>query len=593
MTIPSGQAKDGGGEARRAHPAARGRPARAPAAWLALLALGALGTPALHAQTVPATRPVPGAGSVLRETVPSAPRPVTPPAPGALPALPATPPPAAAPAGPAFVLRQVRFNGNQVFSENQLAPLVADALGRPVRLADLRALAARVTRFYHEAGYVLAQVVLPPQDVSSGTVTLSVLEGHLGRLRIERAGRLMVAERTIRAATAALTPGQPLRAAVLERALLLLNDTPGLVSEASLEPANEPGAFDLIIELKPAKPFNYTVDADNYGVRTTREVRAGGFLRVNSPFGIGDNLDLRALGSFGSGVGFGRIGYEAPLGIAGLRAGISYAHLDYHLRKELAPLDATGRARVIEAALNYPFLRSRNRNLFVRAGFDRKKLTDRIDVLALRSDKSLRSFSVGAVYEARDRYWTGGYTTAALTIHRGRLEIESPDAFALDQGPGGLRTDGHYTRAVYQVSRLQAVSDRTSVLVALAGQWANRNLDSAEKLAAGGPQAVRAYASSAGLGDEVHVLNAEYRWSFRPEATASLFYDVGRVEAINHDPQPGVANRRTLRGFGVGLFWTPLPGLSLRTSLAWRATGREPGAGDRNPRLFAQLVQTF
>jgi hemolysin activation/secretion protein len=586
--------ENGKGKAQRPHRARRGARGRPAGTWLALLMLGA---PALHAQTgaqpVPNPQQIPNAGSVLRETLPSTATPVTRPAPGAVPALPPAPPPPPAADGPAFVLRQVRFTGNTVFADQQLAPLVAGTLGRPVRFSDLQALAARVTRFYHDAGYVLAQVVLPLQDVSAGTVELSVLEGRLGRLRVERTGQVRVAERTISAGTAGLAPGQPMRGDALERAILLLNDTPGLVSEASLEPANDPGVFDMIVELRPAPSVNYTVDADNYGVRTTRESRAGGFVRVNSPFGIGDNLDLRLLASLGSGLGFGRLGYEAPLGVAGLRAGVAYAHLDYRLRKELAALDATGRARVLEAALDYPFLRSRTRNLFMRAAFERKQLTDRVGVFDLRSDKSIRSVSFGAVYEARDQYWQGGYSTAALTIHRGRLRIESPEGLALDQGPDGLHTSGHYTRAVYQLSRLQSISDRTSLLLALAGQWSNRNLDSAEKLAAGGPQGVRAYSASAGLGDEVHVLNAEYRWSFRPEAAASVFYDHGAVRAINHDPAPGVVNRRTLRGLGVGLFWNPARGLSLRSSLAWRLSGREDGGGDRNPRLFAQVVQTF
>lgn len=600
MDMPRGLTENGSD--RSSQPAAGRAPGRTGAAWLALLALAA---PALQAQTVPpavpprvpqtaAPQPVPNAGSVLRETVPFTAPPATRPAPGALPALPQAPAaPEAGPAGPSFVLRQVRFTGNTVFDDRQLAALAAGTLGRPVRFNDLQALAARVTRFYHDAGYVLAQAVLPLQDVSAGTVELSVLEGRLGQLRIERTGKVRVAQRIIRASTAALAPGKPLRGDALERALLLLNDTPGLVSEASLEPGKDPGVFDLIVELKPAPPVNYTVDADNYGVRTTRESRAGGFVRVNSPFGIGDNLDLRLLASLGSGVGFGRLGYEAPLGVAGLRAGVSYAHLDYRLRKELAALDATGRARVLEAGLDYPLLRSRTRNAFLRGAFERKALSDRIGVLALRSDKSIRSFSFGGVFEERDARWGGGYTTAALTLHRGRLRIGSPEGLALDQGPGGLRTAGHYTRAVYQLSRLQSISDRSSVLVALAGQWTNHNLDSAEKLAAGGPQAVRAYSSAAGLGDEVHVLNAEYRWSFRPEATASVFYDHGRVVAINHDPAPGVPNQRTLRGVGVGLFWNPAPGLSLRTTLAWRASGRQEGGGDRNPRLFAQVVQSF
>jgi hemolysin activation/secretion protein len=548
-----------------------------------------LAWPALHAQTPP------GAGSVLRETAPGAPRPALP-----VPAAPALPPPPSA--GPAatqdrpalrFTLRQVEFSGNTVFSTPVLAALVADQIGQPVTFAELEAMAARVGAHYRNAGYVLAQVVLPPQTVGAGRVVFSVIEGRLGQVRLETQGVLSMPERVPRAVLAPLRPGRPLHRGGLERAMLLLTDLPGLAPQSALESGAAPGTFDLVVELKPAPRVSFSVDVDNYGARATREVRAGGFARIKSPFGIGDNLDLRILSSAGKGLAFGRVGYEAPLGYTGLRASVAYAHLEYELVKELAVLDASGRAKVAEAALSYPFLRARLNNLFGRLSAEHKVLRDQLGALAQSSDKTIDSVGAGLVYEGRDGRGRGGYTNAGLTLYFGKLQIGSSQDLAIDQGPDGLGTDGHATRVVYQASRLQSVSAQTSVLLAVAGQWASRNLDSAEKIAAGGPRAVRAYPVSAGLGDDVHVLNAEYRWSWRPEAAAGLFYDAGWVRAVNHDPLPGADNRRTLRGAGLGLFWNGRGGLSLRTSLAWRMGPREAGVRDRQPRLFAQLAHAF
>lgn len=554
--------------------------------WLAALMLAA---PSLQAQTPP------NAGSALRDTAPRSAPPVTPPpAPLALPAI--APAPQAGPGtqgGPTFVLRQVSFSGNSVFSAQTLAALVADQIGRQVGFADLQALAARIADHYHAAGYVLTQVVLPPQDVGAGQVQFSVVEGRLGQVRIERLAEIPMQESVVRSTVAGLKPGQPLNRRELERAMLLLSDLPGLAPQSSLESGNEPGTFDLVIELKPASRTNFSIDADNYGSRATGEYRLGGFVRFNSPLRLGDNLDMRLLTSSGKGLSFGRIGYEVPLGYDGLRAGMSYSHLDYELGKELAPLDATGRADVYEFSLNHPLLRSRLRNLFARVSFEHKDLNDRIGVVAQSSGKTIESLGAGVVYEERDSRFKGGFTSAGLTLYFGKLKIGSAPDLALDQAPGGLHTNGHATRLVYQLSRLQSVSAQTSVLLALAGQWASHNLDSAEKLAAGGPRAVRAYTSAAGLGDEVHVLNAEYRWSFRPEAAASLFYDTGWVRAIHRDPLPGTPNRATLRGYGLSMYWNARPGLQMHASLAWRGTPREPGEANRNPRLYAQVVNSF
>ncbi len=557
---------------------------RRDALWFGILMMA---WPALHAQTVPS------AGSVLRETAPLT-RPLPPTPPQALP-LPAAAPVVAAadPNAVTFVLRQIEFSGNTVFDAAALHALVADKVGQRVSFAELEALAARVTAHYRDAGYVLAQVVLPAQDVSGGQVAMSVVEGRLGAIRIESQGTLPVSEAVVRKVLAPLQPGMPLQRRQLERVMLLLTDLPGLSPQSSLEAGTEPGTFDLIVDLKPAKRINYSVDADNYGSRSTRETRVGAFVRVNSPFGVGDNFDLRVLSSTGKGLAFGRVGYERPIGYNGLRAGAAYSHLQYELIKDLAALGATGTAKVSEASLSMPLMRSRLDNFFGRLSFEHKALSDDLASVNQSSNKTLNSLGAGFVYETRDTAGRGGYNNFGMTMYFGKLSIGSAQERALDQAVDGLHTAGRNTRLVYQASRLQSLTPKTSLLLAAAGQWANSNLDSAEKISAGGSRAVRAYASSSGLGDEVHVMNAEYRWSFRPDAAASLFYDVGFVSAINHNPAPGVDNKAMLRGAGLGLSFNSRGGLSLRSSVAWRIGDAPAGERARQPRLFVQLLQTF
>ena len=558
---------------------------RRDALWFGVLMLA---WPALHAQTVPS------AGSVLRETAPPAPRPATQVMPSIMPS-PASAPVVAIDKASAvtFVLRQIEFSGNTAFDTATLNGLVASQVGQRVSFADLEALAARVTAHYRDAGYVLAQVVLPAQDVAGGTVAMSVIEGKLGEIRIESEGNLPVAESVVRKILAPLKPGMPLQRAQLERSMLLLTDLPGISPQSSLESGTEPGTFDLIVDIKPGKRINYSVDADNYGSRATRETRVGAFMRINSPFGVGDNLDLRVLSSTGNGLAFGRIGYERPIGYNGLRAGAAYSHLQYELVKELAALGATGQARVSEVSLSMPLMRSRLDNFFGRLSFEHKGLEDDLSAVSQSSSKNINSLGAGFVYETRDTAGRGGYTNCGITMYFGNLSLGSSEERLLDQAPGGLRTAGNSTRLVYQMSRLQGVTPRTSIFLAAAGQWANSNLDSAEKISAGGSRAVRAFSSSSGLGDEVHVVNAEYRWAFRPEASASLFYDAGWVSAINHNPVAGVDNSYLLRGAGTGLTWNTRGGLSLRASLAWRVGAKRADENERQPRLFVQAMQTF
>jgi len=127
---------------------------------------------------------VPNAGGVLRETAP--PPVAIPPSPDVAPAPSAPlPPKTTPPGGPTVTLKEIRFTGNTVFSAEELQPLVAERIGQPNSLADLEALAMRVTDKYRSSGYMLAQAIVPVQDVTSGVVEISVIEGALGKVRFE------------------------------------------------------------------------------------------------------------------------------------------------------------------------------------------------------------------------------------------------------------------------------------------------------------------------------------------------------------------------------------------------------------------------
>ncbi|MGV7210344.1 ShlB/FhaC/HecB family hemolysin secretion/activation protein [Oxalobacteraceae bacterium A2-2] len=497
-------------------------------------------------------------------------------------------------AQPTFTLTAIAFRGNTVFADAVLQQLVADKLGQRVSFAELAGLAERVSAHYRAAGYLFSEAFVPAQEIEGGKVEISVLEGRLARVRIEHIDDAPVAESRIAAIAAQLPTDRPLTQQELERVMLILSDTPGMATQAALEAGDAPGTFDLVIEVKPAPRSTITADLDNQGTASTGRYRAGLLARYNSPLGIGDNLDLRLLNSLGKGLLFGRLAYELPLGPGGLRASAALGRIQYQLGADFDALDAHGSADVLELAATYPLLRSRMQNLFGKLSLEYKRLDDHIDAVGTASTKYLANLDLGMVYERRDQYWGGGYVSGGFDLYRGHLDIRSPQERALDQGPAGRHTNGSYVRLTYQASRLQYVSRALSAYLAVAGQWANRNLDSADKIATGGARAVRAFSSSGGIGDHSTLLNAELRWSVSGSTTFSAFYDIGRVR-VNHAPAAGEANRLTLGGPGLGLFRVVATGVTLRASVAWPTlqsgtpeSGREHGA-----RVFGQLVKAF
>lgn len=550
--------------------------ARAGAVLAALITIPPVGAQAL-----------PGAGDVLRESAP----PVRVlPGTEVAPLLPEPAPAATAPAGgPTFELRVVRFNGNTVFADDRLQAVVAPWLGKTVSFADLQAMAAQVSVLYREAGFLLAEAIVPAQSIENGQVEISVIEGRIGEVRTTLDPATPVREGVIKRITRGLPAGEPLRGDDLERTMLLLSDLPGMRPEAALEPGAEPGSVDLVLGVAPRRRWDLMVDADNHGSRSTSEYRAGLLARINSPLQLGDNLDFRVQLGNGGRLAYGRVGYELPVGGSGTRLGLSYARVEYELGEAFKALDASGEADVVEVGLTHPFIRTRARNLFGRMGWQDKRLDDRLAAFDHAEDKTLRSLYAGLNYEQRDDWLGGGYTSAELTIFRGRLELD-PAALELDRA--GRRTAGHFTRWTYGASRLNALGDANSLYFAIGGQFASRNLDSAEKVALGGPRAVRAYAPSEATVDVGHVASVELRRALTADFSVQLFHDWGWGHYERRSAGGG-DNTVSLRGAGVGAFWSIAGGTVLRSSLAWRTTDRGDADSDRVPRLYLQLTHTF
>lgn len=509
---------------------------------------------------------------------------------GAPQSLPAPPVPAAA-----FRLNDLRLNGVKALSNEELQAITQPYIGREVTLGDLEALAQAITTRYRERGYFLAQAVVPVQTVQDGVVEISVIEGRLGKIDVIVAPDAPIAEARVRAFLAPVQPGDAVNAQSYERAMLLLSDQPGIRVGSSLQEGTQPGTTDLSVEVTAARRWVFTAEADNHGTKESGRYRIGGSARWLSPFGLGDNLDLRAMVSNDSGLVFGRAAYEAPIGASGLRAGVGLARVNYELGGQFADLDAQGTADVLDFSLNYPLIRQRQQNLFLRLGADVKDLTDELQAVGFTSKKRVHGLGLGWTWERRDEVLGGGYWASSGTLYRGKLDIRDPQTLAFDQSVGGRRTEGDFTKLSFLVSRLQAVVPRHSLYLSLGGQWASKNLDASEKLALGGARAVRAYPSGEVLADEGVIGIVEWRWSYNEELTPFVFYDAARGK-LARDPTPfdGV-NRLSLRGYGVGVSWARPGNFAINATLAWRDGTRpaQTDGGGRNPRLYVQAQKAF
>lgn len=534
----------------------------------------------------------PGAGDVLRDNPMPAPKPQAPTEAAASQGADSAP---AASTGLSFVLQSLQVKGSSALGPEQLQNLVAPYVGKAVADKELGQIMAALRRAYEQQGLGLVGLGFPAQDVSSGVLTIDVVEPRLGRIQTPLSRNAPISAERVQGLLRFFNvkEGQLLNVRDLDRALFALNDLPGVQAKGSMSPAGDEGVYNLTITVQPRRAWDAAINLDNQGSTFTGAWRAGATLRWNNPLSLGDNLDVRTLWTTGGGVKVGRLAYETPVAYTPVRWSIGASQVDYELRGAFADLSAHGTARVVDTGVTYPFIRSRAQTLVGRVGYESKTLVDQIDIIDYRDDKQVRSWSAGASYEGRDNWLGGGYVGGTLQWRHGHLSLQDATTLAADQSLGERSTHGSFNKWEAQVSRLQALTREWSLYAAVSRQWASRNLDSAEKMALGGPNGVRAYAASEGASDQATLVTTELRWWINANWTAIALYDWARGQRERR-PLSVDGNGLILRGAGLGASMSYPGWATVKATLAWR--GHEVPTGDSRddrPRLFLSAQHTF
>ncbi len=97
-------------------------------------------------------------------------------------------PPLEAPAGAEnikFKFGGIELTNSFIYSPDELAYMYKDMIGQEVSLADVYALANRITLKYRQDGYILTRVMIPPQTIESGIPQLQAVEGFIDNITIQ------------------------------------------------------------------------------------------------------------------------------------------------------------------------------------------------------------------------------------------------------------------------------------------------------------------------------------------------------------------------------------------------------------------------
>ncbi|MCU0984620.1 MAG: BamA/TamA family outer membrane protein [Acetobacteraceae bacterium] len=574
--------------------------------WLAAVAVlfGSLGEAAAQAPRVLPAGVDPGR---LPQQAPAPPP--APAAPVPEPTL-AAPPAAGPPAGAErlrFTLAELVIEGVTAYAPEELRPLYAGLLGREISVADLFSVAEAITARYRADGYMISRALVPAQRIENGIARLQVIEGYVSEVTLEGAAEPMLRDRAERA----VSVSRPLTLRRLERAILLLNDLPGVTAQGLIEPAPEgpTGAARLAVTAESRRVWRGYVALDNRGSRYVGPWQATVGGEVSSVLRTYDRLAFRAVGASPlRELRYAEAAYETPVGDDGWTAFGSVFVSRSEPGFTLAALDTKGSAQGGTLGAAYPLIRTRAENLRLSIAFtpydSDNDVLGRQDVSPAYED-DMRPVRLAATYDLADGW--GGLNFLFVELSQGLDGLGASSESRPNPSRPGARTD--FTRLLFEASRLQAldwVMPGLGLYLAARGQWSfGSALVAYEQFGLGGARFGRGYDPSEIAGDNGIAGTAELQWSavfpasrysFGEQATLQpyLFYDAGTVTNARSGEFPSQSLASTGAGIRLWLGDAFAAAIEVAKPLT-RAVSAEvlSGSSGNDPRLYVSTVLRF
>lgn len=476
------------------------------------------------------------------------------------------------------------------------------ALPAHFTLGELEQVTAQITRIYREAGFLVAQAIVPPQALGDDRVlTIEVIEGRLGRVLIQ--GNARYREEVLAASSAGLA-GRPLRGPDLETAILYARDLPGVSVTSVLQPGEHPGETDLVLVAEEARrPYTARLGVSNHGTDNTGRYRVEAGITLDNPLGAGDVLAA----SLGYGLDpadswQGALSYSLPSRrVSGLSTIVGLSRSQMELNSgPFAPLEIHGPTTLGYAGADWKFVNRQDLQMQASARWIHEE--SRLDGLGMTlSRHKFDVLEAGFTLRHTDRRLRAINLLQLST--RKAINDESAQEDWLYPAH-----DSHFWVSRLSLARMQALPANQRLLLRGSAQFTGSALVPMEQFSIGGPNGVRAFPLSGALGDRGVQATLEYQvdapgFANRPSPfggsnwaevlSFNLFYDWGRVSPTADNRRLGV-QPVTFEGAGAGftLRLPGQPGMQLDVSAATPTGSTKPSDGD-DFRVWARLGMTF
>ncbi len=486
--------------------------------------------------------------------------------------------------------------GFDLLSEEDTNAQLQHYIGQPLSLKVLDQMVATVITKYRAADRPFVDVIVPPQDITSGTVQVLILEFVAGDVRTE--GDFQTPSEFL-TAEIRTKQGMPLDAAQLSEDLDWLNRSMFRRVELVLERGERFGETDLILQVDETAPWRVYAGMDNTGSRATgreRYMLGGNFggIVLDDALLSYQYISSRELLSEG----------RLPFGLTGKRPAYAAHSFDYSFpltgrgevsvfgfyaesRPNLGQIvSSVGKSWQLSARYRAPVLRYGYLQHRLSAGVDFKRTNNNLGfggTIVSNSNTDIAQAVLAWRGNGTDR-WGATSAGLSLALSPGGLTAFNNDSDYQPSATAVGRTGANARYAVLRadVERSLSLPGDLTLTARAHGQLASTNLLSNEQIYAGGVRSVRGFEENEAAGDHGVYANLELAspaWSPLEQAISAqdagrayLFLDRGDVWLDS--ALPGEIRQKSLMSAGAGVLYQLGPYLSFDVSHGWQLIGK-------------------
>ncbi|QDW51960.1 ShlB/FhaC/HecB family hemolysin secretion/activation protein [Burkholderia sp. KBS0801] len=283
-------------------------------------------------------------------------------------------------------------------------------------------------------GYITTRVLLPEQDLSTGTLKVALIPGTIRHVRF--------ADEKLRGTWKTAFPtrdGELLNLRDLEQGLEQMKRVTSQDVSMQIVPADVPGESDAVLDVKRGKPWTVVASIDNSGTRATGKLQGNLSIGIDNPLGLNDIFNVGV--SQDLELGDNRLGSHGWNGFYSIPWGYWTATLSTYTNtyyQQIAGVNqtfvASGNSKTVDFKLNRVLSRSQNDVFGAQFRLSRRFGQSFIEDTEIPQQRRNNTF---VEFGLTDRHYFGGAQFDGTLAYRQGIGTfgAQDDVLATDGGP--------------------------------------------------------------------------------------------------------------------------------------------------------------